>query len=282
MALTIIKGKYCGFCSGVTRAIEMAQEAAGKESVYTLGPLIHNPQVVEKLKKNGIIPLVNIDRMKDSGSVLIRSHGITAEEEDRLRSRGLDIIDATCPKVKRAYKICENLVKNFHRVFIIGIKSHPEVKAIFSRAHNNGRVISSVEESKKVSEFDSAGVLVQTTFRKKKFFEIVGEIIKKAKVLKIHNTICEDTVNRQEEICSIAKGVELLIVVGGKNSSNTKRLYEMGKELVETRHIEIPQEINYKWLNGKSKIGIVTGASSPLSLVEEVENKLNVIKKGVN
>lgn len=279
MQIEIVKSKYCGFCSGVKRAIKMAEEAAKEDKVYTLGPIIHNPQVVEKLKNNCIIPVKCIDEINEPGTVLIRSHGITSEEEDGLRKQGLDIIDATCPKVKRAHRICENLVEDFHNVFIIGIKSHPEVIGILSRAHNKGRVISTVEELKQIQEFDGAGVLAQTTFRESKFFEIVNEMLKKAKVLKIHNTICEETVNRQKELLDIAEYVELLIIVGGKNSSNTKRLYEMGKEIVETHHIEISQELDISWFEGKKRMGIITGASTPLSLVEEVEKKISSLYK---
>ncbi len=274
MDIEIVKSKYCGFCSGVTRAIKMAVEASRKGNVYTFGPIIHNPQVVEKLKKNNIIPLTSSNEIEKLGTVLIRSHGVTAETENELLSRGLNVIDATCPKVKKTHRICEDLAVNFQRVFIVGMKSHPEVKGILSRARGKGKIISSVEDVNAIPEFDDAGVLTQTTFRKSKFFEIVSEMIKKAKVLKIHNTICEETVNRQKELYKIVKDVELLIVVGGRNSSNTKRLYEMGKEQLETHHIEIPEEIKYKWLKGKTKIGIVTGASTPLDLIEEVENKI--------
>jgi len=281
MDYKIIKSKYCGFCSGVTRSIKMAEEAAEKGTVYTLGPVIHNPQVVEKLKKNSIIPLNKLEDINEPGTVLIRSHGVTKEEEKQLRSRGLKIIDATCPKVKRAHRICDDLAQNFSRVFIVGIKSHPEVKGILSRAWGKGEVISSVEELAEIDSFDEAGVLTQTTFRKEKFFEIVSNMLKNAKVLKVHNTICEETVNRQNELYEIARNIDILIVLGGKNSSNTKRLYEIGKELVETYHIEIPDEIDPGWLKGKTAIGIVTGASTPLNLVSEVEKRIKKIKNNL-
>ncbi|MFH1416084.1 MAG: 4-hydroxy-3-methylbut-2-enyl diphosphate reductase [Elusimicrobiota bacterium] len=278
MNFEIVKGKYCGFCSGVTRAITMAAEASARGKVYTLGPIIHNPQVVEKLEKNNIIQISDFDDLEAPGTVLIRSHGITAEKESELRARGLDIIDATCPKVKRAHRICEDLAVDYSTVYIVGIKSHPEVIGILSRASNKGKVISSLEELDDIGDIEDAGVLAQTTFRKSRFFEIVGELLKKAKVLKMHNTICEETVNRQEELYGLTESLDLLLIVGGKNSSNTKRLYEIGREKLETYHIEIPDEIKYKWLKGKVKIGIMTGASTPLELVGEVEERINLLK----
>jgi 4-hydroxy-3-methylbut-2-enyl diphosphate reductase len=286
MKLEILKGKYCGFCSGVTRAIRMAEEAASNGgNVYTLGPIIHNPQVVEKLEHNGIIPINDLEEIENPGTVLIRSHGVTVQDEEKLRSRGLEIIDATCPKVKRAHRICESLAEKYSKVIIIGKKSHPEVIGILSRASSKGGVISSVEELDELPDFKGAGILAQTTLRKQTFFEIVGEVLKKTKVLEIHNTLCEETVNRQKELQDIVKKIDLLIVIGGKNSSNTKRLYEKGNELIETYHIEVSDEIQAKWLKGKSRVGIVTGASTPVSLVEEVEKKIlsliKITKEGV-
>jgi 4-hydroxy-3-methylbut-2-enyl diphosphate reductase len=252
----------------------MAIEASNRNKVYTLGPIIHNPQVVEKLEKKGIISIKNTVNIKEPGIILIRSHGITIAEELKIKNLGFEIIDATCPKVKHAHKICEDLAGKYSKIFIIGIKSHPEVKGILSRAAGKGEVFSSIKEVQKLKNFNSGGILAQTTFREEKFFEIVGKLIQKTKVLKIHNTICEETVNRQKELSKLAGDVEVLLVIGGKNSSNTKRLYEMGKELLQTYHIEIPDEIDTEWFKGKEKIGIVTGASTPLSLVEKLEEKI--------
>lgn len=273
----ILKSSYCGFCSGVRRAIKLAEDASIHGKVYTLGPIIHNPQVVEKLREKGIIPIKSIDEMVDNKTILIRSHGITTEEEKELKNRGLTIIDATCPKVKRAHRICEDLAENFSKVIIIGLASHPEVKGIISRAKNNGIAISSIKEVDALAELKTAGVLVQTTFRKEKFFEILSEIVKKTDIVKIHNTICEETVSRQEELTKIASQVDVLIVIGGKNSSNTKRLFEKGKELISTYLIESPDELDIKWFEGNKNIGIITGASTPMTLVNDVENYINLI-----
>ncbi|MFC2060914.1 4-hydroxy-3-methylbut-2-enyl diphosphate reductase [Elusimicrobiota bacterium] len=277
MAYNIIKGKYCGFCSGVKRAVKMAEDSAETGKVYTLGPIIHNPQVVEKLRKSNIIDVIKIDEIEENSTVLIRSHGITSEKEEDLCNRKLNVIDATCPKVKKTHRICRDLSEKYDKVFIIGIKSHPEVIGILSRAHEKGVVISSVEEAADVPETDNAGVLVQTTFRRKKFFDIVSELMKKSSVIEIHNTICEETVNRQKELEAVAENADILFVIGGKNSSNTKRLYEMSCEIVESYHIEKPEDIDDSWLKDKRRIGLISGASTPINMVEKVENKIKKI-----
>lgn len=273
----LIKGKTCGFCSGVMRAIKLAQEEAdGNGAVYTIGPVIHNPQVVESLIKSNIIPLENSEGLNKGDTVLIRSHGVTEEMEADILRRGLKLIDATCPKVKRAQRICKNLSDDFSRVYIVGISEHPEVQGIVSRAAGKARVISSVEEALREDRFNNAGILVQTTFRREKFYEIVGELIKKGRVIKIDNTICEETITRQEEVSALSSKVDLMYIVGGKNSSNTKRLYEASKKNVKTLYIETPAEINPEQLTGKKRIGIVSGASTPIDTVNRIEEKLKI------
>jgi len=279
MDIKIIKSKYCGFCSGVTRAIQLAEKAAsGGKRVYTLGPIIHNPQVVENLKKKDIINK-NIGSIENSSTVLIRSHGVTLEDEEKLKALNAEVIDATCSIVKHVHKICGELAEEFGRVFVIGIKSHPEVKGILSRAAGKAVVLSSVNEARKISSFSGAGVIAQTTFRQKDFFNIVSELVKKARILKIYNTICSETINRQKELKEIAEKVDVLFVIGGKNSSNTKRLFEMGSSIVQTYHLETPDELECDMIRGKKTVGIVTGASTPIEMVNKIENKLFLIKK---
>ncbi len=275
MNTRIIIGENSGFCTGVTRAIKIAENQAMKNgAVFTNGPLIHNPQVVEELKNKNIVSIKNTVGLKKGETVLIRSHGIPLSEEKSIKGRGINLIDATCPKVKKAQKICKNLSEKYERVYLVGIKEHPEVKGIVSRAPDKVTVISSVKAARKEQNVREAGVLVQTTFRREKFFRIVSELVKKAKILKIINTICTETINRQESVRKIREKSELLFVVGGKNSSNTKRLYEMGKKKTETYHIETPDEIQKEMLTGKKIIGIVSGASTPYTLVENTEKKV--------
>ncbi|MBN2406128.1 MAG: 4-hydroxy-3-methylbut-2-enyl diphosphate reductase [Elusimicrobia bacterium] len=279
MKINIIKSEYCDFCSGVKRSVNIARDSSKTEKVHTLGPIIHNPQVVDELKSAGIIPVDDIEKISGIRTILIRSHGITLEQESRLKEKGLNVIDATCPKVKKTHKIARDISDRHGMVIIIGAKSHPEVKGILSRAKEKGVVISSPEEAALMEDFEDAGVLVQTTFRSEKFFEIINVLARKSKVLEIYNTICEETVLRQNELKSIAGRVDLLIIVGGKNSSNTKRLYELGSEIVETYHIEVPEDINYSWLADREKVGIVSGASTPKSIIKKIEEKLELYNK---
>ncbi|MGM0567813.1 MAG: 4-hydroxy-3-methylbut-2-enyl diphosphate reductase [Elusimicrobiota bacterium] len=273
----VIKSQYCGFCSGVTIALRKAEAAASDYPVYTMGPIIHNPQVVENLRKNNIIDITSKGGAEDTNegdSILIRSHGIPYEEELHLKNLNLNIIDATCPKVKKAQKIFSKLAHKYDRVFIVGKKTHPEVKGIISRAPGKGFVLSGPEEAGKISPGRNAGVLVQTTYRRELFFKTVFELLKKFNVVEAHNTICEETINRQKELKILAQKVDIIFIIGGKNSSNTKRLFELSKELIESYHVETPDEVLPEYIKGKQNIGIATGASTPMEIVEEIENKI--------
>jgi 4-hydroxy-3-methylbut-2-enyl diphosphate reductase len=270
----IIRGDNCGFCSGVKRAVNIAKKAAKEGKVYTIGELIHNPVVVNQLRELNIIPVEDIAHIPTGSTVLIRSHGITVSQEKEIIKRGFKVIDATCPKVKRAHRICENLSDEFNSVYIIGAANHPEVRGILSRAKGNGKVISDITEVSKLKNKKEMGVLAQTTFRKDKFFKIISELVKKTDVIKIYNTICEETLIRQRELKKIAARVDLLLVVGGKNSSNTKKLFERAREVTKAYHVEDSDGIDIAYLDNAKKIGIMTGASTPIETVIDIENKI--------
>ncbi len=260
----------------------MAEAQKGKHPVYTLGPIIHNPQVVENLKKNNIIPIDNLKNITGQSTVLIRSHGISLEKEKELYNRDLNINDATCPNVKRAHRISGEFKNKVDRVFIAGIKSHPEVKGILSRAKRKSTVITAPEKAREVKVFKTGGLLAQTTFKKKKFFEIADILLRKAKEsLEIQNTICRETLIRQRELKKLALEVDVLIVIGGKNSSNTKRLHEIGKERVKTHHVEVPEDIDKNWFINKSQVGIITGASTPLIMVKKIVKEIQKVTKRI-
>ncbi|MEA3506514.1 MAG: 4-hydroxy-3-methylbut-2-enyl diphosphate reductase [Elusimicrobiota bacterium] len=270
----IIRGDTCGFCSGVKRAVLLAQKAAADGEVYTLGELIHNPVVIKHLKKLNIFPVDDIERLPEGGTVLIRSHGITVGQEREINKRGLKVIDAACPKVKRAHRICKDLSVEFSRVCIVGAADHPEVEGILSRARDNGIVISTVEDAASLEHKKDTGILAQTTFRKDMFFKIVSELVKKADIVKIYNTICEETLIRQRELKKLSSEADVLLVVGGKNSSNTKKLFEKATEATKAYHVEDSTEVDEAYLNNVKKIGIITGASTPIETVIDIENKI--------
>lgn len=276
----IFKSRYCGFCSGVTLAIKKASEAASGGRIYTLGPIIHNPQVVEKLRRSNIIDNDgSLHDVKQGDCILIRSHGIPLQTERALKKKNCNIIDATCPKVKKAQEIFSRLSEKYDKVFIVGVKTHPEVKGIISRAPEKSVVLTGPDQAKTTSPGKNAGIIAQTTFRGEVFFATVFEIMKKFNVVEMHNTICEETINRQKELKKLAEKVDVLFIVGGKNSSNTKRLFELGREIVDTYHVETAKEVLPRQIAGRKSVGIATGASTPMAIVEKVEKKIKKIKK---
>ncbi len=268
------------------RAIKLAQDLASKRVVYTLGPLIHNPQEVERLKKQGIRSVSNLKRVKPcparggKSTLLIRSHGIGPEKIREAKRKGLRIIDATCPYVKKAQRLAKSLKKGGYRVVIVGEARHPEVLGI--KAATGGRVLV-LEDSRQAVRFPRTrkiGVVAQTTQSQENFREVAARLLDKCEELKAHNTICDSTLARQEAAEKLASQVDLMIVIGGYNSANTRRLAEIGrKKGVETHHLEEARELDPRWLRGKGEIGITAGASTPDWIIKEVINRIKEAKE---
>jgi 4-hydroxy-3-methylbut-2-enyl diphosphate reductase len=265
-----------GFCFGVKRAIDIAFDVANKhkEGVFTLGPIIHNSQVVEKLKDLGVHTLENI-HSENIKTLIIRAHGIPKENYEEIKKHGIEIIDATCPFVKKAQSIAEKLASEGYQVLIIGDKEHPEVKGIFSYAGEKAYVISSDEIpylNKKI------GIIQQTTQPMSKVKEIMNKIINSLnefEEIRIFNTLCNFTSKRLEATEKVAKEVDVMIVVGGRNSANTSQLANLCKKLgVTTYHIEEAKEIDKSWFKSAKKIGITAGASTPQWIINEVIDKI--------
>ncbi len=273
--IVIVKG--AGFCFGVKRAIDIAFDIAKKynSGVFTLGPIIHNPQVVEKLKEMGVFPIENVSEKNDIKTLIIRAHGIPKEKLNQLKLLGYEIIDATCPFVKKAQRIAEKLSSEGYQVIIIGDKEHPEVKGIHSYAGQNAIVINSENIpilNKKI------GIIQQTTQPFMKVKEIMKKIINSLnefEEIRIFNTLCNFTSRRLEATEKVAKNVDLMIVVGGKNSANTNQLASLCKKIgVKTYHIEDPKEIKKNWITPVKKIGITAGASTPDWIIEKVIDRV--------
>lgn len=265
----IILAEHAGFCFGVKNTIDIALKQNG--SVYTFGELIHNPQMIERLKKKGIKKIDSLEEIKD-GTLIIRTHGVPPSIIERAKNKGLNIVDATCPFVKNVQRLAEKLEKDGYQVLIIGEEEHPEVVAIKGYAKNS-IMINSVEQAEQLS-FERAGVVCQTTQDSKNFKEIVKELRKNIKELKVHNTICTATRLRQKSALQLAEKVDSMIVVGGLNSANTKRLAKICSKKVKTYHIENEKDIKKEWL--KDRIGITAGASTPNFIIEKVINKLKL------
>jgi len=260
--------KHSGFCFGVKKAVEEASNVKGKAN--TFGPLIHNPQVVQELAKKGI---TKIDRLEDAdaSSIIIRTHGASDKLIHEISSKGYNIIDLTCPFVKKVQEYAKDLEKVGYRVVVIGEKDHPEVLAIADNL-KNPFVVEKPEDVDGLVE-DKIGVVVQTTQSVQNFAEIIKKLGKWSDV-KVHNTICNATKERQESAAELAEKVDLMIVVGGKSSGNTKRLVELCSGIKETKHIETDDDLQREWFDGKNVVGVTAGASTPDWVIRRVVKRI--------
>lgn len=273
--MKIYIASHSGFCYGVKRAIDMAltcAENSGK--AMTLGPIIHNPQMVDHLGSKGI-GVANSLADITHGTVILRSHGVGPQIYKMAEEKDLRIIDATCPHVKKAQMAAKRLSEQGYPVVIIGEKNHPEVKSIVEWAGNNPTIVETEQEALVLPRNDKLGVVAQTTFSGELFERIIEILRSKSIELKIDRTICTATDLRQSETIELAKKVGVLIVVGGKNSANTTRLAELGRNTgCTTYHIETAAELDREWFKNKKSAGITAGASTPSWLIEEVYYKM--------
>lgn len=270
-----------GFCFGVKRAIKTAFEAAAKGKVYCLGPLIHNPQEVERLRQAGVQVVEDFSSLNSGDHLIIRSHGVPPQVLEQARGMGLRIIDLTCPFVGKAQRDAEALHKDGYQVVVVGEKKHPEVQSILGYAGNNGIVVETAEDVAGMKFKNRVGVVAQTTQSYSNFSEIVLKLLRLSKELKVFNTICNSTKERQEAAHDLAGRVDVMLVVGGRNSANTSRLVSVCRqEGKPTYHIEVADEIQAQWLNGVADVGVTAGASTPDWVVEAVLEKLKSGKAG--
>ena len=277
--MEVIIAKRAGVCFGVKRAIDMAFKAARnyRNHVYTVGPLIHNPQVVERLREAGVTVKEGIDDIVD-GTVILRSHGVPSHVAEKARQKGLRIVDATCPFVKRAHKFARLLSRNGYVVIIVGDESHPEVTSLRSYVQGEAMVVSSTAELADWEGMRKVGVVAQTTQRFQNFREIVALCLEKAREIRAYNTICDATALRQREALDLAHRVDCMIVIGGHNSANTRRLAEICRRILpDTHHVERVEELRPRWFRGKRRIGVVGGASTPGWVIEEIAQGLRGI-----
>jgi 4-hydroxy-3-methylbut-2-enyl diphosphate reductase len=276
--MDIIIAKRAGFCFGVKRAIDIAFELAETmdKGVYSFGPLIHNPQVIEKLKKEGVSPTgdINADDIK---TLIIRTHGVAPGIYRDIEQKGYRLVDATCPFVKKAQKYVQRLKKEGYQVIILGDSEHPEVQALLGFAGDDAIVINCNDPIPHRLK-GRVGLIVQTTQPVESLKRVTSEIIGLVRELKVYNTICDSTTLRLEETRRLAKMVDLLIVVGGKNSANTTQLTIISRKIcVNVYHIETADEIEKVWFKGVGKVGITGGASTPQWIIDEVIEKIKEI-----
>lgn len=276
--MKIILDPNAGFCFGVRRAVDMTlRESRGEKPVFTYGPLIHNPQFIEKLRKEKDIQIINdpAEARRDT-TVIIRSHGLPEDVVEKIRSKKTNLLDATCPFVQKIYVLGQKMVKEGYQVVIVGKKGHPETTAHLGNIPAS-ILIESQKQIKNNFYFEKIGVVSQTTEKPENLQAIVDALSKKCKKIKVFNTICAATQRRQKTIKQLAKKVDLMIVVGGKNSSNTTNLKKTAEEIVKTRHIEEASEIKPKDIKNIKTIGISAGASTPDYLISEVIDRISEI-----
>jgi 4-hydroxy-3-methylbut-2-enyl diphosphate reductase len=276
--MKILLARTAGFCFGVRRAVNIAFRASGKKhkGVYTLGPIIHNPQVVEQLKEKGIIPIMDIKGKKDIRALIIRTHGIPRNLSEEISSIGCEIIDATCPFVKKAQYYAKLLREEGYQVVILGERKHPEVKGLLSYASDDAIVVDGNRPLPRLK--NKVGIVVQTTQPLDALKRVLSLAVGHAKEIKVYNTICNSTALRLKETEDMARKVDAMVVVGGKNSANTTQLANLCRSLgVATYHIETLFEIQDVWFRDAKRVGITAGASTPGWIIKEVEQRIRNI-----
>ena len=267
-----------GFCFGVRRAVEMAEEVLKTEGkAYSLGSIIHNKQVVEGLSEKGLEVIKSIDEAV-FGVLVISSHGISPEVAGEISKRSLKLVDTTCPFVRNAQKTARSLGEEGYAVIIVGDVNHPEVKALYDFAGKLAYVVKDASGFKalRLKPNGRIGILSQTTQSMDNFLGVVRAIIDaKPESLRVFNTICKDAQVRQAAARDISREVDLMLIVGGKNSANTKRLFEVCKKILRRSYlVETELDLRSRWFKDVSAVGITSGASTPETIVRRVANKV--------
>jgi small subunit ribosomal protein S1 len=272
----IIVAENAGFCFGVKRALDLVARAteARPRPVHTLGPLIHNPQEIARLEARGVRQVESLGEVRE-GAVVLSAHGVDPAVEQEARGRGLEVLDATCPFVRRAHANIRTLAEEGYDVVILGDPGHREVEGLAARVGGDAKIVTGPEEARRLPFREKCGVVVQTTQRLETLREVVRELAGRCQEVRVFNTICEATVRRQESARELAEQVDVVIVVGGRNSANTARLREIcaatGKP---THHIEMAEELKPEWLTDARRAGVTAGASTPDWIIGRVVARL--------
>jgi len=266
-----------GFCFGVKRAIKIAEENPGSA---TLGPLIHNNMEIARLKKDFNVSLVeSLEDVKPGSATVIRTHGIPKNDLKELHEKNTKVIDATCPFVTKPQQIAEEMSKEGYDIVIFGDENHPEIKGVMSYATGPVYAVLSIEELESLNLRERVAVIAQTTRKVEEYNKIINWLIPKHKEVRVFNTICNATFENQDAAKKLAKRADVMIVVGGKQSSNTKQLYSICKSFCpDSYHIESKDELQKEWFDGKELCGVTAGASTPEWIIEEIIGKIREFK----
>ena len=274
----VIVAKSAGFCFGAQRAVDTVYNQCGGKNVFTYGPIIHNEEVVKDLENKGVHVINSADEINDDSTVIIRSHGVSKDVYDSLHEKNVNIVDATCPFVLKIHRLVEQYSREGYHIIIIGNETHPEVEGIKGWSDPaETTVIGTCEEAEKFTLPTEKKVCIvsQTTFNYNKFQELVEIVNKKGYDNIVLNTICNATEERQTEAERIAKEVDAMIVIGGKASSNTQKLFEICKnECENTYYIQTIKDLDLTRLKSTDNVGITAGASTPNNIIEEVQKNV--------
>ena len=274
--MEIVVANSAGFCFGVKRATQMAFAASDEhQHICSLGPIIHSPQVVQKLAEKGVAVVGRVEAIP-KGAVIIRSHGVTADEMRAIQGRELTVVDATCPFVKKAQEYAAQLATEGYTVVIVGEAEHPEVQGIVSYAGGGKvHVVANAADAGMLPRMGRVGIVAQTTQSFENLRQVAAICLEKCRELHVFNTICDATTVRQNEAREIARKVDVMLVIGGYNSANTTRLAQICREiLASTHHLETAEDVERSWFVGAQRVGITAGASTPRWLIDEVCNRV--------
>lgn len=267
--MTITLAENYGFCFGVKRAIKIAEE---NQNAQTYGPLIHNAQEIERLKRDFNVGLsTDLADFKPGSTAVIRTHGIPKQELQTLHSRGVHVVDATCPYVTKPQQICEEMSAAGYDIVIFGDENHPEIKGVKSYASGNVYTVVNVRELESLRLKDRVALVAQTTRKVEEFLNIANSLITGHKEVRVFNTICNATFENQDAVKVLARRSDVMVIIGGKDSSNTKQLHAIAlSECPHSYHIESFAELQRDWFLGKERCGVSAGASTPDWIIQEV------------
>ncbi len=274
--MKVIVASHAGHCFGVKTAIQKAFKTAqeAKQPVYTLGPIIHNPQVVARLEKEQVSAVKNLSEI-DEGVIIIRSHGVAPQVIQEAEAKGLTVVDATCPFVRRAHELAQALIAEGYQLVILGDRHHPEVKGILGAVNHQAVVVTGENDVLPLPRHNQYGLIAQTTQNLSNLQQVVCVLLTKTSNLKVCNTICNATRDLQTETKTLAEKVDVMLVVGGKNSANTTQLAAICRAIGKpTYHIETAQEISREWLAPHISIGVTAGTSTPDWIIDSILERL--------
>jgi 4-hydroxy-3-methylbut-2-en-1-yl diphosphate reductase len=265
-----------GFCFGVKRAIKIAEE--NRDSA-TYGPLIHNSNEIDRLKNDFNVALSeNLDSFKFGETAVIRTHGIPKQELSLLHERQVNVVDATCPYVTKPQQICEEMSAQGYDIVIFGDETHPEIKGVKSYADDHVYVVNSPDEIDALRLREKVATVAQTTRKIEDYQQIVGKLMSSHKEVRVFNTICNATFDNQDAVRKLSQEADVMIIIGGKNSSNTKQLHSIAKDYCsDSYHIESQDDLQKNWFSGKNFCGISAGASTPDWIIDDVIAKIKTL-----